>query len=157
MQLSHFGEVFDSQKCKMSIASCDNCRASGKQEKKDVTVLVKSILKGIQRLQILNGFNGKFTLNHIVEVIRGGKSKKVLQCNWDKDPMYGTAKHYSLEMCSKILRKMVSEKLIREEIETNAYGAVTYLKLGINSHKFLNDFSKEIFFIITQSKIRQME
>ena len=52
---------------------------------------------------------------------------------------------------------MVSEKLIREEIETNAYGAVTYLKLGINSHKFLNDFSKEIFFIITQSKIREME
>ena len=48
-QLSHFGEVFDSQKCKMSLATCDNCRASGKQEKKDVTVLVKSILKGLIR------------------------------------------------------------------------------------------------------------
>lgn len=52
---------------------------------------------------------------------------------------------------------MVSEKLIREEIETNAYGAATYLKLGPNSHKFLNDFSQEIFYIITQSKIRSTE
>ena len=44
---------------------------------------------GAQRLQAMGGFQGKFTLNHIVEIIRGSKGKKILQCNWDKDPMYG--------------------------------------------------------------------
>ena len=46
LQLGHFGEVFDSRKCKMSLASCDNCKGSGQQEKKDVTILAKSIIKG---------------------------------------------------------------------------------------------------------------
>ena len=69
----------------------------------------------------------------------------------------GNAKNYSSEMCVKILRKMILEKLLKEEIETNAYGAATYLRLGPNYHKFLNDFSKEEFSIITKSKIKASE
>ena len=52
---------------------------------------------------------------------------------------------------------MILEKLLREEIETNAYGAATYLKLGPNSHKFLNDFSQEVFSITTKSKVKLTE
>ena len=69
----------------------------------------------------------------------------------------GNAKNYSSEMCVKILRKMILEKLLKEEIETNAYGAATYLRLGPNYHKFLSDFSKEEFSIITKSKIKASE
>ena len=46
-------------------------------------------IPAIQRLQSYSGFSGKFTLNHIVQILRGGKEKKILQCNWDKDPIYG--------------------------------------------------------------------
>ena len=45
-QLGHFGEVFDSRLCKMSLMACDNCKRSATQEKKDVTALAKTTLKG---------------------------------------------------------------------------------------------------------------
>ena len=44
---------------------------------------------GVQRLQALPGYYGKFTANFLIEILRGGKSKKILQCNWDKDQCYG--------------------------------------------------------------------
>ena len=152
MQLKHFGEVFDPKKCKMSLATCDNCRDSGRQEKKDLTSLSKSIMKGIERLQGLSGYSGKFTLNHVVEVLRGSKSKKIIQCGWDKDPCYAIAKFYSTDMCNKIMRKLLQDNFLREVTESNQYGAVIYLKLGPNSHKLINDFSQEKFYIITQTK-----
>ena len=31
----------------MSLAACDNCKATGRQEKKDFTALAKSVLKGM--------------------------------------------------------------------------------------------------------------
>ena len=60
-------------------------------------------------------------------------------------------------MCTKIVRKLVSEGFLREDIETNKYGAVMYIKLGPSSHKLLNDFSKETFHILTEMKSRPSE
>ena len=67
-------------------------------------------------------------------------------------PILGSAKNYSSEMCTKIVRKLVFDKFLREEIERNAYGSSCYLKLGTNSHKLLNDFSKESVYIVSQVK-----
>jgi len=52
---------------------------------------------------------------------------------------------------------MVSDKLLKEEGESTAYGVATYLKLGLNSHKLLNEFSQETFHIITHIKVKEKQ
>ena len=52
---------------------------------------------------------------------------------------------------------MVSDQLLKEEGESTAYGVATYLKLGLNSHKLLSDFSQETFIIITHIKVKEQQ
>ena len=52
---------------------------------------------------------------------------------------------------------MVADKLLKEEAESTAYGVATYLKLGPNSHKLLNEFSQDTFYIITHSKAKERQ
>ena len=52
---------------------------------------------------------------------------------------------------------MVADNLLKEEAESTAYGVATYLKLGLNSHKLLNESSQEKFYVITHIKVKEKQ
>ena len=88
LQLQYLGEVFDSRHCKTSGAPCDNCR-KGKPEVRDITEFARKLVAMVARLAMRSKFSEKnFTVNHLVDVLRGSKQKRVLSSAWDTDPMY---------------------------------------------------------------------
>ena len=107
LQLQYFGEVFDPTLCKKSATPCDNCKG-GYHSTVNVTAVAKRIVQGVQRLSSRSRFDQKnFTINHLVEIVRGTKSKKVLGCQWDTDPLYNDAAskgQRGTQDCHRIIR-----------------------------------------------------
>lgn len=154
MQLSHFGEVFDARLCKMSLNNgCDNCQR-GAQNRKDVTEFARKLLQGVERLLRRSGLQGCFTVNHLVDIARGSKNKKLLQCHWDSDPAYGSGKALSAQDCGQIVRRMISDNFLREELVVTRDGnAVGYLKLGTNSRQLLDGSASAKVHLFTDAKL----
>ncbi len=44
-----------------------------------------------------------FTVNHLVEILRGSKNKRVLSSKWDTDPVYNKGAAYSIDDCNRWL------------------------------------------------------
>jgi superfamily II DNA helicase RecQ len=86
------GKDFDSRHCNDSGAKCDNC-CKGKQEMKDITEFARKLVTMVARLAMRWKFMEKnFTVNHLVDILRESKNKKVLGSNWNEDPAYGLGK-----------------------------------------------------------------
>ena len=134
LQLQYFGEVFDPTHCKKSATPCDNCK-NGYTSTVNVTALAKSIVQGVQRLSSRSRFDQKnFTINHLVEIVRGMKNKKVLACQWDTDPLYNDAASKGQrgnQDCHRIIRQLVLRGYLREDLVVSKDGmAVGYVKPG---------------------------
>ena len=80
--------MFDPRNCKSSGATCDNCR-KGPQEIKDITDFSRKLVEIVARLAMKTKFTEKnFTVNHLVDILRGSKNKKILSSGWNNDPGY---------------------------------------------------------------------
>ena len=81
LQLSYFGEVFDSRLCGEKRGMlCDNCVRATKcnLEHQDITELAREIVMAVQRLNAKQKWDQKnFTINHLVDIWRGAKNAKV--------------------------------------------------------------------------------
>ena len=101
LQLQYLGEVFDSRHCKSSVATCDNCR-KGKPEVKDITDFARNLVAMVARIAMRPKFCEKnFTVNHLVDILRGSKNKKLLSSGWDSDPGYKAGLAYSASDLSR--------------------------------------------------------
>ncbi len=140
LQLQYLGEVFDSRHCKTSGAPCDNCR-KGKPEIKDVTEIARKIVALVARLAMRTKFMEKnFTVNHLVDIMRGSKNKKILGSNWDKDPGYKCGISFSASDLTRIIRKLVLEKYLWEELAISQEGVVSaYVKPGPKAPRIKTD------------------
>ena len=89
----------------------------------------------MQRLSSRSRFDQKnFTINHLVEIVRGTKSKKVIGCQWDTDPLYNDAAsrgQRGTQDCHRIIRQLVLRGYLREDLVVSKDGmAVGYVKPG---------------------------
>eukprot|EP00096_Caligus_rogercresseyi_P008925 TRINITY_DN2925_c0_g1_i1.p1 TRINITY_DN2925_c0_g1~~TRINITY_DN2925_c0_g1_i1.p1 ORF type:complete len:454 (-),score=102.15 TRINITY_DN2925_c0_g1_i1:268-1629(-) len=153
IQLQYFGEVFDPRICKNNEkTTCDNCRSSHRT-KSDVTSMCKSIIDMVIRLSGRPRFDQKnFTINHMVDTLRGMKNKKVLGSKWDSDPAYGTLNHVSLPDCNRIIRKLVLEGFLWEDLVVSKEGvAMAYVRRGPKADSILRGSSK-VFIDMAPSK-----
>ena len=137
-QLQYFGEVFDTSKCgEMRNTRCDNCnmREEASIEKVDITETAKALAQAVFRLSNCGNWNAKnFTLNHLVDIWRGIKAVKVMSCGWDRDNLYGKGSHLSAPEANSIIRMLILEGYLWEEIVVNKdYSACAYVKLGPSS------------------------
>ena len=104
LQLQYFGEAFDRNQCGvMRGMDCDNCikKDKGDIETRDITDISKSLLGAVMRME--RGVSNRFTCLQLVEVWRGGKSAKVVDSGWDKDPLHNTCK-ISSEEAVRVIR-----------------------------------------------------
>jgi len=110
--LTYFGENYDLNSCTM----CDNCLSDPK-EKEDLTIPAQKLLSCIKRT------NEIFGLTHIIDVLRGSKSKKVLSNRHDKLQTYGIGREYPKAVWTYIGQQLVNAGFLTKDPK---YGSLKF-------------------------------
>ncbi|KAK4758393.1 hypothetical protein SAY87_019694 [Trapa incisa] len=123
LQLVHFGEKFDSTNCQKT---CDNCLKVRELIEKDVTEIAK------QLVELVKSTRQQFSLAHILEVFRGSLSQihrhETLR-------LHGAGKYLLKGEASRVLRHLVTEDVLVEEVKkSDLYGTVISV-LKVNEAK----------------------
>lgn len=108
--LDYFGETYQPDNCK----TCDNCTAE-KEELTDLTILAQKFLSCVKRTGEL------FGVNHIIDVLRGSRSQKLLQKRHDRLSTYGIGRELSKKEWQHLSRQFVQQKLLFQDAE---YGSL---------------------------------
>ncbi|KAH9685508.1 bloom syndrome protein [Citrus sinensis] len=129
LQLVHFGEKFDSAHCKKT---CDNCSKIKSFIEKDVTDTAKKLVELVK----LTG--QQFSSSHILEVFRGSLNQFVKKHRHETLSLHGAGKHLAKSEASRILRHLVIEDFLMEEVKkSDVYGSVSSV-LKVNQSKAHN-------------------
>ncbi|KAH8293888.1 hypothetical protein KR054_006123 [Drosophila jambulina] len=134
-QLDYFGEHFTSEQClENRQTACDNCLNKRAYKAVDALEFARKAARAVKDL--CNG-RSRFTLLHISDVLKGSKIKKIMDFNHDKSPHHGALKTWDKNDIQRLLRKMVIDGFLREDlIFTNDYPQA-YLYLGLNIGKLM--------------------
>ncbi|KAK6240973.1 hypothetical protein SCA6_006362 [Theobroma cacao] len=129
LQLLHFGEKFDSGNCKKT---CDNCCRVKSFVDKDVTNIARQLVELVK----LTG--QQFSSSHILEVYRGSLSQFVKKHRHETLSLHGAGKHVAKGEASRILRHLVIEEFLVEDVKkSDIYGSVSSV-LKVNESKVQN-------------------
>jgi len=104
--LSYFGEEYSIKTCGM----CDNC-LSDKKELKDITVYAQKFLSCVKRTGEI------FGAVHVVDVLRGSESKKVLKFGHHNLSTYGIGKDLSKKQWFHLSRQLLHKGLMTQDME----------------------------------------
>ncbi len=106
--LNYFGETSVPERCGM----CDNCR-SGNEEKAlvDLTLPAQMFLSCIKRTDEI------FGAGHIVDVLRGSNSQKILKFGHEKLSTYGIGTAYSAKQWRHLARQLIQKGLLLHHYE----------------------------------------
>ena len=101
--LNYFGETDVPDRCGM----CDNCRL-GEEEKAlvDLTIPAQMFLSCVKRTGEI------FGAGHIVDVLRGSNSQKILKFGHEKLSTYGIGTAYSAKQWRHIARQLIQKGLL---------------------------------------------
>lgn len=132
LQLVHFGEKFDSAHCKKT---CDNCLKIKSFVEKDVTEIAK------QLVELVKLTREQFSSSHILEVYRGSLSQYVKKHRHETLGLHAAGKHLAKGEASRILRHLVTEDFLMEDVKkSDIYGSVSSV-LKVNESKVYKLFS----------------
>jgi ATP-dependent DNA helicase RecQ len=101
IQLSYFGDSFPG-----NCGNCDNC--CNKKPVEDWTLEAMKFLSCVARCQ------EKFGMNHIIDVLRGSKTQKVLQYQHHQLSTYGIGKDRSADQWKKLSRSLLHQGFLEE-------------------------------------------
>ena len=101
IQLSYFGDSFPG-----NCGNCDNC--CNQKPVEDWTIEAMKFLSCVARCQ------EKFGMNHIIDVLRGSKSQKVLQYQHHQLSTYGIGKDRSADQWKKLSRSLLHQGFLEE-------------------------------------------
>lgn len=116
--LRYFGETAGSESC----THCDNCTAD-KVEQVEITLPAQKFLSCVVRLK------EKFGTNHVVQVLRGSRAKKLLDWEHDSLSTYGIGTEYSDKEWKHIARQLISQNLITTNQQ---YGTLQLTEKGMS-------------------------
>ncbi len=123
--LAYFGEEFQHAPCN----ACDNCLA-GKKESLELTIPAQKFLSCVARTGQL------FGANHIIEVLRGSRSEKVLKHGHGNLSTYGIGKEFSKAQWLHLARQFLQKDLLTQDLD---YGS---LKLTPSANEVLRGQKK---------------
>ncbi|MDO8723557.1 MAG: DNA helicase RecQ [Syntrophales bacterium] len=104
--LNYFGETQAIDNCGM----CDNCRIERK-DLVDITIPAQMFLSCVKRT------GERFGAGHIVDVLRGSQSQKVLKFGHEKLSTYGIGTMYSAKQWRHLFRQLIQKGLLVQELE----------------------------------------
>ncbi|MFZ1397915.1 MAG: DNA helicase RecQ [Candidatus Promineifilaceae bacterium] len=108
--LNYFGESYQKEACDL----CDNCTAEV-GELVDLTIPAQKFLSCVKRTGEL------FGINHIIDVLRGSRSQKVLERGHDKLSTYNIGLEFSKKEWQYLARQFVQLGLMTQDME---YGSL---------------------------------
>jgi ATP-dependent DNA helicase RecQ len=104
--IRYFGEDYREEQCGM----CDNC-TNTHNSMIDVTVFAQQFLSCVMRV------HEKFGINHIVDILRGSESEKILKFNHQKLSTYGIGKELSKKQWQHLARQLIRKGIIKQDTE----------------------------------------
>ncbi|XP_041565347.1 Bloom syndrome protein homolog [Drosophila elegans] len=149
-QLDYFGEHFTSEQClENRQTACDNCLNKRAYRALDA---LEHARKAARAVKDLCSGRSRFTLLHISDVLKGSKIKKIMDFNHHKTPHHGTLKEWDKNDVQRLLRKMVIDGYLREDlIFTNDFPQA-YLYLGNDISKLMEGTPTFEFTVTKNSK-----
>ena len=127
--LGYFSERFAKDECG---GECDNCNSTSRFETKDFTAQAKLAVALVQRF----GRNDTVTLLQLVDILRGSKSKAVMNKGYDDYEEYGSASDLERGELERLLYRLITEDVLMEENVVNKAGfASQYIRPGRASRK----------------------
>ncbi|XP_077238725.1 DNA helicase (RECQl4A) isoform X2 [Tasmannia lanceolata] len=129
LQLVHFGEKFDPTNCRKT---CDNCSRMLNFVEKDVTDKAK------QLVELVKSTGQHYSTSHILEVYRGSLSQNIKKYKHHTLSLHGAGKHLDKGEASRILRHLVIQDFLVEDVKkSDIYGSVSSI-LRVNESKAHN-------------------
>ena len=104
--LTYFGEKYAKPECAM----CDNC-ASGEHILCDLSIPAQKFLSCVKRCEEM------FGAEHIIDVLRGGKTQKVLKFSHQDLSTYGIGKDYSKQEWFYFSRQLLQKGLMIQDMD----------------------------------------
>ncbi|XP_035778493.1 Bloom syndrome protein homolog [Anopheles albimanus] len=127
-QLEYFAEYFTSEQCLSNReTACDNCLMQGDYRTLDVTDDCIMLAKAVREIC---GGRSRFTLLHMVEVLKGSENKKVLENGHNRTPYHGKLKSWERCDIQRLLRKLVLEDYLKEDLIFSNDIPQAYLRIG---------------------------
>ncbi|KAJ6647364.1 Bloom syndrome protein like [Pseudolycoriella hygida] len=150
LQLNYFAEQFSREQCLANRdMACDNCLKRDCFKIFDVTDDCKTIAKAVRDL--CEGKN-RFTMIHIVDVLKGGTSQKVVSSRHDQTTYHGHLKSWQTNDIKRLLHRMVTDEYLREDLYFSRDIPHAYLKIGSNIEKLMRGNIKVEFAISDEKK-----
>lgn len=104
--LTYFGEHYTQSDCGM----CDNCLKEQEQTV-DITIAAQKFLSCVKRTREI------FGANHIIDVLRGSESKKVLDFGHQHLSTYAIGREYSKEEWLSLTRQFLAQDLLSRDVD----------------------------------------
>ncbi|MDO9112121.1 MAG: DNA helicase RecQ [Desulfatirhabdiaceae bacterium] len=107
--LSYFGEKYAKTECSM----CDNC-TSAEQVLSDLSIPAQKFLSCVKRCDEM------FGAEHIIDVLRGGKTQKVMKFSHQDLSTYGIGKEYSKQEWFYLSRQLLQKGVLIQDMDHGA-------------------------------------
>jgi len=122
--LDYFGETYERDNCGM----CDNC-LSVDAEVEDLTVQAQKYLSCIVRTE------EKFGTNYIADILRGSKSKKVLENGHDELSTYGIGMEWSKSQWIQLARLLLRQEYLAKDPKYGSLQLKESARNVLNGHE----------------------
>lgn len=117
----------------------------GEYQQVNVTKEAKAVVQTVRQICSGNRWGSNFTINHIVDILKGSEVKKVKENNHDKLPLHGMSKAWSRNDCERLTHKLILSGYIGEEFVQSREGiAHSYVRLGHKGLAFLSNPAEQM-------------
>jgi len=121
--LNYFNESFKREDC---AGSCDNCTSNSTFETQDLSEFAVAAINLVRRVE-----HDNVTLLHCVDVLRGGKNKKMTELQHDKLEEYGRGSRLDRGTVERLFYRLISEEALTEHNKINKAGfAIQYVHVS---------------------------
>uniref|UniRef100_A0A0K8WKZ0 RecQ-like DNA helicase BLM n=3 Tax=Bactrocera latifrons TaxID=174628 RepID=A0A0K8WKZ0_BACLA len=148
-QLDYFGEHFTSEQClERRETACDNCLKKNTYQEINVLEQSRKVARAVK--EICSG-RSRFTLLHIADVLKGSLIKRIVECGHDKTAHHAIFKDWDKSDIQRLLRKMVLEGYLREDLIFSNDIPQAYIYLGPKVQVLMQD-TKPVNFAISRKE-----
>lgn len=122
--LNYFNESFKAEDCRRA---CDNCNSTSTFETQDFSEFANLAISLVRRLQDQN-----VTLLHCVDILRGGKNKKISDMEHNQLEEFGAASHLDRGDLERLFHRLVSEDALAEHHVMNKKSGFASEYVGVS-------------------------
>ncbi|XP_065358905.1 recQ-like DNA helicase Blm [Calliphora vicina] len=128
LQLDYFGEHFTRDEClKIKETACDNCLKQKRYQKIDALEQCRKVVRCVKNIC---SERSRFTLQHIADVLKGSNIKKIIDNGHNKTTYHGMLKDWDKADIQRLLRTMVTQEYLREDLIFDNDIPQAYIYLG---------------------------